>query len=72
MKLHPLKRRELIKKLKKLGYAFDRSASRHYEIWYNPITRKRLPIPNYEEFGVALLGEICAEIGIRPSELMEL
>ena len=72
MKLRPLKRRELIKKLKKLGYEFDRSAKRHYEIWYNPETHKRLPIPNYEEFGVALLSEICSELRIKPSELMEL
>jgi predicted RNA binding protein YcfA (HicA-like mRNA interferase family) len=72
MKLHPLKRRELIRKLKKLGYEFDRDAKRHHEIWYNPATRKRLPVPNYEEFGVSLLGEICGELGIKPLELMEI
>ena len=72
MKLRPLKRRELVKKLKRLGYEFDRSAKRHYEIWYNPETHKRLPIPNYDEFGIALLSEICSELRIRPSEFMEL
>jgi predicted RNA binding protein YcfA (HicA-like mRNA interferase family) len=72
MKLRPLKRRELIRKLKKLGYVYDRSATRHYEIWMHTETRKRLPIPNYEEFGVALLSEICSELRIKPPELMEL
>jgi predicted RNA binding protein YcfA (HicA-like mRNA interferase family) len=72
MRLRPLKRRELIRKLKKLGYGFDRAAKKHHEIWYHPITRKRIPIPNYNEFGVALLGEICNELGIKPPELMEL
>lgn len=72
MRLRPLKRRELIRKLKKLGYEFDRDAKKHHEIWYHPTTRKRILIPNYNEFGVALLGEICSELGIKPSELMEL
>ena len=72
MKLHPLKRRELIKKLKKLGYEFDRDAKKHHEIWIHTETHKRIPVPNYNEFGVQLLSEICSELRIKPSELMGL
>ena len=71
-RLRPMRRRELMKKLKKLGYEFDRPAKRHHEIWFNPITHKRLPIPNYDEFGVSLLGEICGELGVKPSDFMDL
>ncbi|ODS42652.1 MAG: hypothetical protein MSIBF_04945 [Candidatus Altiarchaeales archaeon IMC4] len=71
MKLKPLKRKQVIRKLKKLGYEFDRSASKHYEIWWHPTTRKRLPVPNYNEFGIPLLQEICGELKIRPSDFME-
>ncbi len=39
---------------------------------FKPATRKRLPVPNYEGFGVSLLGEICGELGIKPLELMEI
>jgi len=72
MKLRPLKQKEIIRRLKKLGYEFDRSAKKHHEIWYNPETRKRLPVPNYREFGVPLIREICKELGIKPADFMEL
>lgn len=29
--------REIVKKLKKFGFAFDRQAAGSHEIWYNPI-----------------------------------
>ena len=39
--------RELTKKLRKLGFPFDRSARGSHEIWWHPVTRKRTTIPNH-------------------------
>ncbi len=35
------------KKLKKIGFSFDRQARGSHEIWRNPETRMRTTIPNH-------------------------
>jgi predicted RNA binding protein YcfA (HicA-like mRNA interferase family) len=39
--------RKIIKKLKKLGFEFDRHARGSHEIWRNPKTGARTTIPNH-------------------------
>ena len=39
--------RTIIKKIKKLGFVFDRQAKGSHKIWYNPNTRRRTTIPNH-------------------------
>lgn len=39
--------RKVIKKLKKLGFVFDRQAKGSHELWYNPETRRRVLIPRH-------------------------
>ena len=39
--------RKCVKKLKKLGFEFDRNARGSHEIWWNPQTRSRTTIPNH-------------------------
>ena len=46
-KLAGFKYRQIIKKLKKLGLAFDRQAAGSHEIWFNPGTDKYTTIPNH-------------------------
>ena len=41
------KYREVISKLRKLGFRFDKNASGSHEIWYNPISKKRTTVPNH-------------------------
>jgi len=38
---------EVIRKLKNLGFEFDRQAKGSHEIWWNPSTRARTTIPNH-------------------------
>jgi predicted RNA binding protein YcfA (HicA-like mRNA interferase family) len=38
--------REVTKRLKKLGFEFDRQAAGSHEIWYNPATKAYTTIPN--------------------------
>ena len=39
--------REITKRLRKLGFEFDRHAGGSHEIWWNPDTRARTTIPNH-------------------------
>ena len=39
--------REIIKRLKKLGFVFDRQAAGSHEIWFNPTSNRYTTIPNH-------------------------
>ena len=41
------KYKEIMRRLKKAGFEFDRSAKGSHEIWWNPITRARTTVPNH-------------------------
>jgi len=46
-KVPSLKPHEVIKRLKRAGFVFDRQAKGSHEIWYNPVTRRRTVVPNH-------------------------
>ena len=39
--------REIVQRLKALGFQFDRQAAGSHEIWFNPSTRRYTTIPNH-------------------------
>ena len=39
--------REVAKRLRGLGFAFDRQAAGSHEIWYNPATNRYTTLPNH-------------------------
>lgn len=39
--------RQVIRKLRRLGFEFDRQARGSHEIWWNPATRHRTTVPNH-------------------------
>ena len=39
--------REIVRRLKKHGFEFDRHAAGSHEIWYNPETEKFTTVPNH-------------------------
>jgi len=41
------KYKEIVRKLKRVGFEFDRNAKGSHEIWWNPVTRARTTIPNH-------------------------
>ena len=41
------KHQKVIKKIKKLGFEFDRQATGSHEIWFNPTTNQYTTIPNH-------------------------
>ena len=46
-RLSGFKYKEIIAKLRKAGFKFDRQAKGSHEIWYNPKTKIRATIPNH-------------------------
>ncbi len=45
--LPSLKPIDVIRKLRKAGFIFDRHAKGSHEIWYNPQTHRRTVLPNH-------------------------
>ena len=45
-RLHALTYREVIARLRQVGFVFDRQAKGSHEIWYNPTTHRRTTVPN--------------------------
>lgn len=39
--------RDIIRRMKKHGFQFDRQASGSHELWYNPATDRYTTIPNH-------------------------
>ena len=46
-RLSGFKYRQIIRKLKKVGFEFDRQAAGSHEIWFNPNTGRYTTIPNH-------------------------
>ena len=38
---------DVTRRLRSLGFQFDRQAKGSHEIWWNPVTRSRTTIPNH-------------------------
>lgn len=65
---------EIIRKLKKVGFYFDRQAKGSHEIWYNPVTRRRTVVPNHpgKEIPKGTLRAIIREAGLTPRDFENL
>lgn len=65
---------DVIKRLKKVGFVFDRYAKGSHEIWYNPDTKRRITIPNH--LGVDIpkgtLSAIIREAGYSIEDFLQL
>lgn len=66
--------RKIIKKLKKLGFVFDRQAKGSHELWYNPQTHRRVLVAHHR--GKVLkrktLKSIIVETGLSVKEFTNL
>ena len=63
--------REIIKRLKRLGFGFDRQAAGSHEIWFNPKTRRYTTIPNHPgAMPEGTLRAILKESGITPDAFL--
>ena len=63
--------RQIIKNLKKLGFAVDRQAAGSHEIWFNPATDKYTTIPNHPgDMPEGTLRAILRQAGISTDEFL--
>ena len=65
------KYKEIVRKLKKAGFEFDRNAKGSHEIWWNPVTRARTTVPNHPgDMPEGTLRAILKQAGISTEEFL--
>ena len=70
-KLAGFKYREVIKRLKQLGFEFDRQAAASHEIWFNPTSNRYTTIPNHPgDMPEGTLRAILKQSGIEAVEFL--
>jgi predicted RNA binding protein YcfA (HicA-like mRNA interferase family) len=63
--------REIIKRLKALGFEFDRQARGSHEIWFNPATHRYTTIPNHSgDMPEGTLRAILKQADIAPESFL--
>ena len=64
--------REIVKRLKELGFQFDRQARGSHEIWFNPSSRRYTTIPNHPgDMPQGTLRAILKQAGITPEVFLD-
>jgi predicted RNA binding protein YcfA (HicA-like mRNA interferase family) len=64
--------RDIIRRLKQLGFEFDRQAAGSHEIWYNPVTGRYTTIPNHPgDMPEGTLRAILRQAGIEPEVFLK-
>ena len=64
--------REIISRLKKLGFVFDRQAAGSHEIWYNTGTDRYTTIPNHPgDMPEGTLHAILKQAGVEPNAFLK-
>lgn len=69
--ISPLPYREVIKKLRKLGFAFRRATGGSHEIWWNEKTRKICVVPHHKEIKPGTLRSIIRQAGVSEKEFLK-
>lgn len=72
--LPSIKPNEVIRKLRKAGFLFDRHAKGSHEIWFNPATRRYTVVPNHpgKDVPKGTLRAIVRESGLSVEEFNHL
>jgi len=70
-RLSGFKYREIIKRLKRSGFKFDRQAAGSHEIWFNSETSRYTTVPNHSgDMPEGTSRTILKESGISPDEFL--
>jgi predicted RNA binding protein YcfA (HicA-like mRNA interferase family) len=63
--------REIVRKLKALGFAFDRQAAGSHEIWFNASTNRYTTVPNHPgDMPEGTLRAILRQASIDPDDFL--
>lgn len=72
-RLPALRPAEVIRKLRRAGFAFDRTAKGSHEIWRHPVTKRHTTIPNHPgDLPKGTLRAIVREAGLTLEEFLNL
>ena len=64
--------REIVRRLKELGFEFHRQAAGSHEIWLNPATNRYTTIPNHSgDMPEGTLRGILKQCGVEPDAFLE-
>jgi len=64
--------RQIMKRLKKMGFAFDRHAAGSHEIWHNAQSDKYTTIPNHPgDMPEGTLRAILRQAGVKPDDFLK-
>jgi len=64
---------EVIRKLRRAGFIFDRQAKGSHEIWWNPQTRARTTVPHHPgDLPEGTLRAILRQAGLNIEKFLEL
>ena len=64
--------RQVIRRLRRLGFQFDRQAAGSHEIWYQPETDRYTTIPNHPgDLAEGTLRSILQQAGIEVSDFLD-
>ena len=70
-RLAGFKYRAIVKRLKSVGFVFDRQAAGSHEIGYNPETDRYTTIPNHPgDMPEGTLRAILKQAGVKPEEFL--
>lgn len=73
VKLAGLRYRDVVRKLRKVGFVFDRQAKGSHEIWWNSDTRRWTTIPNHSgDIPEATVKAIVKQAGLDIEEFAKL
>ena len=72
-RLAGFKNRKVVKRLKKLGFVFDRQAAGSHEIWYSSVTDRYTTIPNHPgDIPEGTLRAILKQANIEPEAFLNI
>ena len=64
--------KEIIRRIKKLGFMFDRQAAGSHELWYNESSNRYTTIPNHSgDMPEGTLRAILKQAGIDPEDFLK-
>jgi predicted RNA binding protein YcfA (HicA-like mRNA interferase family) len=63
--------RDIVKRLRRQGFAFDRQAAGSHEIWFNPTTGRYTTVPNHSgDIPEGTLRAILRQAAITPEDFL--
>ncbi|HUD44655.1 MAG TPA: type II toxin-antitoxin system HicA family toxin [Patescibacteria group bacterium] len=68
--ISPLPYRDVIKKLRKLGFVFRRATGGSHEIWWNERTKKTCVVPHHREIKTGTLRSIIRQAGVAEKDFI--